>query len=252
MAQGPLALALRLAEAGLAVTLIEADAHDARRRRDLLARAGAQGCRVRVAPSPGAALVFDRSGATPLHIHLDAGPVGNGHAVIALAAPDLSLIEVLDGSDPRAFDLVRRLGGVPLLTRDFVAPRVLRALAEAAESLVFDGSTPWEVDEAAVSAGFALGPCAGQDLRGLSPGPLPVVARMVAEGRLGVTSGVGWYRYPGGGGRVIDPLIEDLAREEAHFARHPLRRIGPDEITGRLLAVIGGADPALRRALGLP
>ena len=42
--------------------------------------------------------------------------------------------------------------------------------------------------------------------------------RMVAEGRLGKKVGVGWYRYPGGGGAVIDPLIEDLIREEARFA----------------------------------
>ena len=29
---------------------------------------------------------------------------------------------------------------------------------------------------------------------------------------------MGWYRYPGGGGAVIDPLIEDLIVEEARFA----------------------------------
>lgn len=251
MAQGPLALALRLAGAGLAVTLIESDSHDARRRRALLDRAGARGCTVRVGRSPAAVLVVDPVGTAPLRIHLDAGPLGTGHGVIALAAPDLSLIEVLDGSDPRVPDLVRRLGSEPLVTRALVAPRLLRALAQAAESLVFDGSTPWEVDEVAEAIGFATGPCAGQDLRGLVPGPLPVVARMVAEGRLGVAAGVGWYRYPGGGGRVVDPLIEDLAREEAHFARHPLRRIGTEEISARLRASVADADPTVRRALGL-
>ncbi len=36
---------------------------------------------------------------------------------------------------------------------------------------------------------------------------------------MGKIGGVGHYRYPGGGGAVIDPLIEDLILEEAYFAK---------------------------------
>jgi len=52
---------------------------------------------------------------------------------------------------------------------------------------------------------------------------------------LGKKTGVGWYRYPGGGGRVDDPLVEDLIREESHFAKVTRREIGKDEITKTLL-----------------
>ena len=59
--------------------------------------------------------------------------------------------------------------------------------------------------------------------------------RMVAEGRLGKKTGVGWYRYPGGGGKVVDPLIEDLVREEAHFAGVSRSEYDGDTIRHRLL-----------------
>ncbi|MFK5997198.1 MAG: 3-hydroxyacyl-CoA dehydrogenase family protein [Rhodobacterales bacterium] len=48
---------------------------------------------------------------------------------------------------------------------------------------------------------------------------IPIADRMVEEGRLGKKSGVGWYRYPGGGGAVIDPLLEDMIIEESYFAK---------------------------------
>ena len=61
-----------------------------------------------------------------------------------------------------------------------------------------------------------------------------IADRMVEEGRLGKKVGVGWYRYPGGGGAVIDPLVEDLIREEAHFARVEQRNFRDAEIVAFL------------------
>jgi 3-hydroxyacyl-CoA dehydrogenase len=85
---------------------------------------------------------------------------------------------------------------------------------------------------------------------------------------LGKKAGVGWYRYPGGGGKVIDPLVEDLCREEAHFARVPPRDWPQEAIIetlfltqllalARVRALGGGWDgPALallaERVLGFP
>ncbi|MDO5530029.1 MAG: enoyl-CoA hydratase, partial [Paracoccus sp. (in: a-proteobacteria)] len=83
--------------------------------------------------------------------------------------------------------------------------------------------------------------------------------------RLGAQAGVGWYRYPGGGGKVVDPLLEDMMVEEAYFARQPRRAFTAEDITARLLlAVTNGAfallgagdaaeiDLAAIEGLGLP
>ena len=95
-----------------------------------------------------------------------------------------------------------------------------------AEQLLMHHTNPWELDEALTAWGYRMGPCEAQDLIGLEPvlmrvrtRPMPILPRMVAEGRMGKIGGVGYYRYPGGGGAVIDPLIEDLIREEAWFAK---------------------------------
>lgn len=121
---------------------------------------------------------------------------------------------------------------------------------------------PWELDEALTAVGFEIGPCEAQDLVGLEKvllrrrtmgGPETILARMVAEGRQGKGAGWGYYRYPGGGGAVIDPLLEDLIDEEAHFAGHDRPDITDDEIVVRMRAVLDGVDPDLARAaVGAP
>lgn len=104
--------------------------------------------------------------------------------------------------------------------------QVESALWYTCHHLLMYHTNPWELDEALQAAGFIAGPCEMQDHAGLaqvlargSAHCGPVLPRMVSEGRLGKISGVGFYRYPGGGGAVIDPLIEDLILEEAHFGK---------------------------------
>lgn len=101
------------------------------------------------------------------------------------------------------------------------------AFWRACERLIFRHTTPWDLDEALVAWGYGVGPCEAQDLVGLDAvltarqgaDVTPVLPRMVAEGRMGKRFGWGYYRYPGGGGAVIDPLIDDLICEEAWFAK---------------------------------
>ena len=112
----------------------------------------------------------------------------------------------------------------------------------ACERLVYLHTTPWELDEALVAWGYGMGPFEAQDLVGLdtvltarrADQVTPVLARMVAEGRLGKRFGWGYYRYPGGGGAVIDPLIEDLIAEEAWFAKVTRTEIPGDALVVRL------------------
>lgn len=279
-----LGLAVALAETGVAVTLIEEDEWDRLRAGDVLHRAG-KGAGITLATdlaaAAGAGLLVEASGgAAPLRVSLLSAmarvapealrvSMGAGVALGALREglggpvalidsdappPGIGLVEIIKGSDSRVLRLAWRLRALPVVVPAFKGVRLIAALEDEAEALVFQGSTPWEVDAAAEGFGFDLGPCAAQDLRGLDRAvarhrakghALPVVERMVSEGRLGRKASVGWYRYPGGEGRVVDPLVEDLAREEARFAGVTPRPIPATEIVERLLRAL------LRTALAL-
>lgn len=115
----------------------------------------------------------------------------------------------------------------------------------AGEALMFRHTNPWELDEALTDWGYEMGPCEAQDLFGLEKvlarlpvRPVPILGRMVAEGRMGKSGGVGYYRYPGGGGAVIDPLIEDLILEEAWFGKVARSEISKEEIVARMNAAL--------------
>jgi 3-hydroxyacyl-CoA dehydrogenase len=123
----------------------------------------------------------------------------------------------------------------------------------ACDDLLFTHTNPWELDEALKNFGFGIGPCEVMDHVGLinvhardGAHASAILPRMVTEGRVGKIGGVGFYRYPGGGGAVIDPLIEDLILEEAWFAkvaRTPLNDTQlVDYILEKLKAAIQGVN----------
>lgn len=129
------------------------------------------------------------------------------------------------------------------------------AFWKAAERLLFHHTNPWELDEVLVAWGFGMGPCEAQDLVGLDKvlhrqraPTTPVLPRMVAEGRMGKRGGVGFYRYPGRGGAVIDPLIEDLIREEAWFAKIERVELRDEALVSAMLEALGGIAKEAHRA----
>ena len=186
--------------------------------------------------------------------------------------PDAGLVEILPepGADPATLAAAQALAdrlGLPSVTgrpgARALGPRLFARLCAVADAVFFDGSTPWEVDEALEAAGFPMGPYEAEDLLGLdltrarAPDPpgraVPIAGRMAELGKLGRKTGAGWYRYPGGGGKVEDPIVADLALEEAYFAGTPRTDYAAPEITRRLiLALVNeaarladqGADPA--------
>lgn len=135
-----------------------------------------------------------------------------------------------------------------------------------AENLLLRHTNPWELDEGLMAWGYGMGPCEAQDLFGLDQvlarhpkRKVSILSRMVSEGRLGKIGGVGYYRYPGGGGAVIDPLIEDLIREEAWFASVERVEICDRDLvnamntTLRKLVKVRGIDPCLlAKAVSFP
>lgn len=268
-----LTLARALAARGVAVVVVEPDTDAARRLADALARA-APGVRV-LRRSAKADLVVECAGAgappSPgaLAVSLVPGAAA-GWLPARIVGAGCALVESAGGPGAdRLAGVVAALGGVALpvpapFPADSPAARMLARIEGAAELLAFAGAAPWDVDEAALAAGWTQGPCAGMDARGVDAAlprlarrraahpalPEPgVIARMVVEGRLGTRASVGWYRYPGGGGRVVDPLIDDLVREEAHFARRKPVTL-PAPLIARALALAVVDEAARIRAEG--
>ena len=148
-----------------------------------------------------------------------------------------------------------------------IGDRILARYYEAADTVFMDGSTPWEVDEAMEAFGFVMGPYESQDLSGLDVAQkhrrrqdatgdqkrryIPIVDRMMELGKLGRKSGAGWYRYPGGNGKVEDPIVADLAIEECHFEGRARTDYTPENIRHRLvLAMINEAADILHEGVG--
>ena len=221
---------------------------------------------------PGAVLATNTS---YLDVDEIAGTVADPSRVVGLhffaPAHVMKLLEIVRGARTgdvalaTGFALAKRLRKVPVVVGvcdGFVGNRILARYREAADTVLIDGSTPWEIDEAMVGFGYAMGPYAAQDLSGLDVAHanrrrqdatrdparryVPIADRMVELGKLGRKTGAGWYRYPGGEGRVEDPIVADLAIEEARFAGIERREYAPDEIRERLvLAMINEAADVL-------
>jgi len=228
-----------LSKAVLTVSVIEHDPDDATRVGAVLGRR-----------LPDLELRVDSAG--PMHCDVfvchavDAGQAPQGALVVVLDVTDPAHAVSIDLLDPRlveisfgnacadtsrmAVEFVKSLN-VPFMQSrgEAFAGTVLQDAALAlVDRLLLVGVTPWELDEALEDAGFSEGLLKAQDHIGLDVAfarrraagtDLLVADRMVREGRLGRSIGVGWYRYPGGGGAVIDPLMEDMIVEEARFSR---------------------------------
>jgi 3-hydroxyacyl-CoA dehydrogenase len=133
----------------------------------------------------------------------------------------MRLLEVVHGeatSDrtlSTAYAIAKKLRKVPVLAGvcdGFIGNRILARYREAADTILMDGSTPWDVDEAMVNFGYAMGPYEAQDLSGLdiayanrrrqdaTRDPhrryIPISDRMVDEGRLGKKGGRGLVSIP--------------------------------------------------------
>lgn len=226
------ALASTLARSAVRVSLVVSDADDRARLQDMSARLeGALA--VVAAPLRQVDLVLGGHGgvaldwrAATVSIHLS-------------QLPSTPLLLEQIGADPthRIDHLARHLGASHIKLPSGHVPvsaRLLAALGRAIEQLMLDGAAPIDLDEALVAVGWMIGPAEMQDLMGVDTAlatrravhqnlgvadDLPLFPRAVSEGRLGRKVGVGWHRYPGNGGKVEDPLVEDMAAEEARFAK---------------------------------
>ncbi|WP_170756481.1 enoyl-CoA hydratase-related protein [Ruegeria lacuscaerulensis] len=189
----------------------------------------------------------------------------------AMAQERAAFLDLRQGAQARAlrhiFFTERAVRGQDAPSTSHIANRILARYHEAADTVLMDGSTPWEVDEAMVEFGFTMGPYEAQDLTGVDTALanrrenaprdpnrryIPIADRMLELGKLGKKVGAGWYRYPGGGGKVDDPIVADLALEEAHFAGITRCDYSEEEIRDRLLcAMINEAVGLLDEGIAL-
>jgi 3-hydroxyacyl-CoA dehydrogenase len=123
--------------------------------------------------------------------------------------------------------------------------------------LLEEGASVPQIDRVLVEFGFPVGPFGMQDIAGLdiaarvrqhlkkigrtqAEGPQSeLLERVFDMGRYGQKTGAGWYKYEAGSRTPIaDPLIDELAEQEA--ARHGITRraIADDEIVARITTAL--------------
>ena len=179
----------------------------------------------------------------------------------------MKLLEIVKGkmASPKAlamgYAVAKRLGKIPVVAGvcdGFIGNRILTRYREAADTLLMDGCTPWDIDAAMVNFGYAMGPYEAQDLSGLDIAHanrrrqddtrdparryIPIADHVVAAGRLGRKTGAGWYQYPKTGGKNIDPVIDTMILQAAAAADINRRAFTQCDIQKRLvLAMINEA-----------
>lgn len=170
---------------------------------------------------PGAVLATNTS---YLDVDLIAGATTRPQDVIGLhffsPANVMRLLEIVvaDQTAPdvtaTAFALAKKMGKLGVrsgVCDGFIGNRMMLAYRTAADHLVLDGASPYQVDQAVVALGFPMGPYQVGDLAGLDiayatrqrKAPtrdprerVPIFAdRLVELGRLGRKTGRGYYIY---------------------------------------------------------
>jgi 3-hydroxyacyl-CoA dehydrogenase len=213
------------------------------------------------AARPGAVLATNTS---TLDIDAIAAVTSRPESVVGLhffsPAQVMRLLEVVRGkaTSPEvlatAMELARRLKKVGVVAGNchgFIGNRMFGPYRTQAVLMVEDGASPWELDQALVDWGMAMGPLAVGDLAGLDvswrirqesrgmelPGVrYPEVEDLLyARGRYGQKTGAGWYLYDGQRRPSPDPEVEALVLEYAREQGLPQREFTAQEMVERTI-----------------
>ena len=186
----------------------------------------------------------------------------------------MKLLEIVRGKETSAeviatsLKLARRLGKVGVVVGNcfgFVANRMLAYYMREAYLLLEEGASVEQIDRVLTEFGLPVGPFGMQDIAGIDVGArirqyLASIGKTRAEGpqsaipdrlfdlgRYGQKTGAGWYKYdaPGSRNRTPDPLIEQLAQEEASKRGIARRPIADDEIIARITTALANEGAAV-------
>ena len=139
----------------------------------------------------------------------------------------------------------------------FVANRMLAYYMREAYLLLEEGASVSQIDSAIIDFGYPVGPFGMQDIAGIdvgwrirqylksvgktrAEGPQSAVPdRLYEMGRYGQKTGAGWYRYePGSRTRIPDPIVEDIAAEEAAKRGIIRHAISDEDIIARIMTAL--------------
>jgi 3-hydroxyacyl-CoA dehydrogenase len=157
-----------------------------------------------------------------------------------------------------AFELAKRMKKVPVragVCDGFIGNRILATYKQAADYMMEDGASPYEIDAAVRAFGYPMGPCQVTDLAGGDIGwatrkrraatrdpkarYVEIADRICERGWFGQKTGRGFYLYPQGA-RTGQPDPEVLAIVEAERAKKGItpRSFTPEEIMRRYMAAM--------------
>src|SRR3954469_1175798 len=179
----------------------------------------------------------------------------------------MKLLEIVRGRETSkeviasSLKLARKLNKVGVVVGNcfgFVANRMLAYYMREAYLLLEEGASVPQIDKVLTGFGLPVGPFAMQDIAGIdvgarirqylasigksrAEGPQSAIPdRLFEMGRTGQKPGAGWYKYaaPGSRERTPDPLIEQLAEEEAKKRRITRKPIEDAEILSRIMVAL--------------
>jgi 3-hydroxyacyl-CoA dehydrogenase len=174
--------------------------------------------------------------------------------LLEIVVPSTASAEVVATS----FALARILKKVPVragVCEGFIGNRILATYRTAADHMMQDGASPYEIDRMARAFGFPMGPYEVSDLAGGDIGwaarkrrdatrnprarTVHIADRLCERGWFGQKSGRGWYLYPDGT-RIgtPDPEVEAIIADERTKAGVKPRPFAQDELQRRYLAAM--------------
>ena len=138
----------------------------------------------------------------------------------------------------------------------FIGNRILATYRTAADHMIMDGATPFQIDEALEEFGFAMGPYAVSDLAGLDIGwavrkrkraeglhpkarDVEFADRLCEQGHFGQKTGKGYYDYAAGPrSRVPNPDVPGLIEAERAAKGITAKDFTKKEIVRRYMAAM--------------
>lgn len=157
-----------------------------------------------------------------------------------------------------AFALAGKLRKVPVRAKvcdGFIGNRILAVYRQAADYMMEDGASPYQIDKALRDFGFAMGPFQVSDLAGGDIGwatrkrraatrdpkarYVQIADRICERGWFGQKTGRGYYLYPQGSRTgVPDPEVEAIIAAERERAGVTPRTFTDEQIIRRYLAAM--------------